>query len=98
MNGIRDVVIRGSEKVIQHYRLLLAHTKNEDERKLYQSRIAREQRLINEFPGVFADRGAATNRLAKALYTEPENHEEERDGMNIVVQRAMQRLRRAANG
>jgi hypothetical protein len=41
MSGIRDLLIRGSKKVIGHYRLLLASAKNEEERELYRSRIAR---------------------------------------------------------
>jgi hypothetical protein len=43
MSGVRDL-IRGSEKVIDHYRVLLAGTKNEKERELYRSRIEREER------------------------------------------------------
>ena len=39
MSGIRDLLIRGSEKVIDHYRVLLAGEKNEKERELYRSRI-----------------------------------------------------------
>jgi hypothetical protein len=47
MSGIRDLLIRGSEKVIAHYRLLLARAKNEKERELY------------ELHGCFPDRFAA---------------------------------------
>lgn len=35
MSGIRDLLIRGSKKVIDHYRLLLASAKKEEERELY---------------------------------------------------------------
>ena len=59
MSGIRDVLIRGSEKVIGHYRLLLASAKNQEERELYRSRIEREQRLLDEFHGGFPNRFAA---------------------------------------
>jgi hypothetical protein len=43
-----DLLIRGSQKVIRHYRLLLASAKTEHERELYKSRIEREQRLLDE--------------------------------------------------
>ena len=41
MSGVQDLLIRGSDKVIGHYRLLLASAKSEQERVLYRSRIAR---------------------------------------------------------
>jgi hypothetical protein len=59
MSGIRDLLIRGSKKVIGHYRLLLASAKNEKERELYRTRIEREQRLLDELHGGFPDRFAA---------------------------------------
>jgi hypothetical protein len=59
MSGIRDLLIRGSEKVIGHNRLLLASAKNEEERELYRSRIEREQRLLDELHGRFPARFAA---------------------------------------
>jgi hypothetical protein len=59
MNGILDLLIRGSEKVIGHYRLLLASAKTEQERELYKSRIEREQRLLDELHGRFTKRFAA---------------------------------------
>ncbi|WP_200948557.1 MULTISPECIES: hypothetical protein [unclassified Bradyrhizobium] len=46
MNSRRDLLIRGSEKVIGHYELLLASAKTEHERELYLQRIERERRLI----------------------------------------------------
>jgi len=46
MSGIRGILIRGSEKVIGHYRLLLLRATNEEERELYRRRIEREQRLL----------------------------------------------------
>jgi hypothetical protein len=51
MSDLSDVLIRGSEKVIEHYRLLLARSTSEGERELYRSRIEREQRLLNELQG-----------------------------------------------
>jgi hypothetical protein len=59
MSGVRDLLIRGSEKVIGHYRLLLARAKTEKERELYRSRIEREQRLLDELRDGFSDRFAA---------------------------------------
>jgi hypothetical protein len=59
MSGIRDVLIRGSEKVIHHYRLLLLGAENEEERELYRRRIEREQRLLEELHGSFPSRFAA---------------------------------------
>lgn len=59
MTDLRDLLIRGSEKVIGHYRLLLASAKTEKERELYRSRIEREQRLLNELQGGLPDRIAA---------------------------------------
>ena len=53
MSGIQDLLIRGSEKVIGHYRLLLASAKNEKELELYRRRIAREQQLLDELHGGF---------------------------------------------
>ncbi|RXH41318.1 hypothetical protein [Bradyrhizobium zhanjiangense] len=59
MSDVRDLLIRGSEKVIGHYRLLLASAKTESERQLYRSRIEREQRLLDKLLGGFPDRFAA---------------------------------------
>jgi hypothetical protein len=47
MTDVRELLIRGSEKVIGHYRLLLAGAKTERERNLYLNRIEREQRLLD---------------------------------------------------
>ena len=57
--SIRDLLIRGSKKIIGHYRLLLASAKNEEERELCRSRIEREQRLLDELHGCFPERFAA---------------------------------------
>jgi hypothetical protein len=57
--SIRDLLSRGSKKIIGHYRLLLASAKNEEERELYRSRIEREQRLLDELHGCFLERFAA---------------------------------------
>ncbi|MCK1651472.1 hypothetical protein IVA88_08455 [Bradyrhizobium sp. 149] len=59
MREVRDLLIRGSEKVIGHYRLLLAGARTESERELYRSRIQREQRLLDELQGGQPDRSAA---------------------------------------
>ena len=61
MSGVRDL-IRGSEKVIDHYRVLLAGTKNEKERELYRSRIEREERLLEDIRG-----GVALDRTGALL-------------------------------
>jgi len=58
MTDVRDLLIRGSEKVIGHYRTLLASAKSEKERGLYLSRIEREQRLLDQL------QQGSTNRLA----------------------------------
>lgn len=58
MSGIIDFLIRGGQKVIEHYRLLLGSAKTEQERELYKSRIEREQRLLDELHGRFTDRFA----------------------------------------
>ncbi len=59
MTNVRALLIRGSEKVISHYRLLLASSKTEKERELYRSRIEREQKLLDELRDRLADRLAA---------------------------------------
>lgn len=59
MTDVREMLIRGSEKVIAHYRLLLAGAKSDKERDLYLSRIDREQRLLDQLQGGFPDQFAA---------------------------------------
>ena len=59
MSGIQELLICGSEKVIGHYRLLLASAKDEEERELYRSRIERELRLLDELHGGFPARFVA---------------------------------------
>ena len=51
MNSQRDLLLRGSEKVIGHYELLLAGARSEHERELYRQRIERERRLIRDLQG-----------------------------------------------
>ncbi|GMP09416.1 MULTISPECIES: hypothetical protein [Bradyrhizobium] len=51
MNRQQEALIRGSEKVIGHYELLLASAKTEHERELYRQRIERERRLIRDLQG-----------------------------------------------
>ena len=58
MNGQRDLLIRGSEKVVGHYELLLASAKSEHERELYRQRIERERRLIRDLQGEWDHRAA----------------------------------------
>jgi hypothetical protein len=48
MSDFRGLFIRGSEKVTEHYRLLLVGAKNEKERELYRNRIEREQKLLGQ--------------------------------------------------
>jgi len=55
----RETLIRGSEKVIAHYRLLLAGAKTDSERELFLSRIAREQRLLEQLRDRTPRRSAA---------------------------------------
>ncbi|MGY4474824.1 hypothetical protein [Bradyrhizobium sp. USDA 3364] len=59
MTDIRELLIQGREKIIGHYRLLLARAKTEKEAELYRSRIEREQRLLDELRDDFPDRFAA---------------------------------------
>ncbi len=59
MSSIRDLLIDGSEKVIGHYRQLLASANTEKERELYRSRIERERRLLDELCKGSPDRFAA---------------------------------------
>jgi hypothetical protein len=59
MSDVHELLIRGREKIIGHYRLLLASAKTESERQLYRSRIEREQRLLDQPQGGFPDRIAA---------------------------------------
>jgi len=59
MSDVRNLLIRGSEKVIEHYRLLLASARTDSERELYRTRIEREQRLLDTLRGAIPDRSAA---------------------------------------
>ncbi|MFK4509241.1 hypothetical protein LPJ38_16510 [Bradyrhizobium daqingense] len=59
MSDVRNLLIRGSEKVIEHYRVLLASAKTESERQLYRNRIEREQRLLETLQGGIPQRSAA---------------------------------------
>jgi hypothetical protein len=49
--NLRDTLIRGSQKVIQHYQALLRYARSEHERQHYRSRIAREEKLIEQLTG-----------------------------------------------
>jgi hypothetical protein len=59
LSGDRDLLIRGSENVVGHYRLLLARSKTEKERELYRNRIEREQRLPDDLRHGIPERFAA---------------------------------------
>jgi hypothetical protein len=60
MSSIQDLLIRGSEKIIDHYQLLPASATTEQERELYRSRIEREQRLLDGLrKGALPERSAA---------------------------------------
>ena len=59
MSDVRNLLISGSEKVIGHYRVLLAGARSESERELYRARIAREQRLLEALQGGLPERAAA---------------------------------------
>ncbi|WP_156947062.1 hypothetical protein [Bradyrhizobium sp. WSM3983] len=57
MNPTVDLLARGSERVISHYRWLPQRTANDEERAAYERRIAEEQRLLaqlarNQLPAV----------------------------------------------
>lgn len=59
MIDVQDILIRGSKKVIDHYRLLLARAQTDGERELYRNRIEREERLLHQLQNGFPDRRAA---------------------------------------
>jgi hypothetical protein len=59
MSDVGSLLIRGSEKVIEHYRLLLRSARSESERELYRARVAREQRLLETLQGDLPDPSAA---------------------------------------
>lgn len=58
MTSQRELLIRGSEKVIGHYELVLASARSEHERELYRQRIERERRLIRDLQGEWDQRAA----------------------------------------
>lgn len=47
MSDVHEFLVRGSMKIIEHYRLLLDRTSSNKERDLYQARIEREQVALN---------------------------------------------------
>lgn len=59
MSDVRDVLIRGSRKIIEHYEFLISRTPSERERELYRRRIERERRLLDDLEGGFPGRRAA---------------------------------------
>ncbi|MGL3208753.1 hypothetical protein [Bradyrhizobium sp. BR 1433] len=46
MNGLQQLLIRGSEKVIGHYQFLLDSATSERERERYRRRIEEERRIL----------------------------------------------------
>ncbi|MCA1395115.1 MULTISPECIES: hypothetical protein [Bradyrhizobium] len=46
MNGLQQLLIRGSEKVIGHYQFLLDSATSEQERERYRRRIEEERRIL----------------------------------------------------
>jgi hypothetical protein len=48
MTSIREVLVRGSEKVISHYQFLLDTAKSETERMHFRQRIEEERRLLQQ--------------------------------------------------
>ena len=59
MTDVRDLLIRGSEKVIDHYRLLLAGAKTEKERELYLSQSSVSKDFSSRLRGGLPNRVAA---------------------------------------
>jgi hypothetical protein len=56
--NVRDLLFRGSEKVIDHYRALLESATKEQERDLCRRRIEREHLLLDELRGFQMRRAA----------------------------------------
>ncbi|MCC8968400.1 hypothetical protein H8A95_40470 [Bradyrhizobium sp. Pear76] len=48
MTELQRLLIRGSEKVIDHYQFLLDTEKSEHERELLKRRIEKERRMLND--------------------------------------------------
>jgi hypothetical protein len=46
MSTTVDLLVRGSAKVIAHYRWLIQRARDEGERAKYEQRIAEEERLV----------------------------------------------------
>lgn len=51
MNSTVDLLARGSDKVISHYRWLLQRIGNDEERAAYERRIAEEERMLDQLAG-----------------------------------------------
>ena len=48
MSSTVDLLVRGSAKVMAHYRWLRQRARNDDERAAYERRIAEEERLVQQ--------------------------------------------------
>jgi hypothetical protein len=59
VNDVEEFLVRGSKKIIDHYRYLLDRTPSKKERDLYQARIEREQVLLNRLLENVLERRAA---------------------------------------
>lgn len=47
MNGLQQLLIRGSEKIIGHYQFLLDAATSEQERERFRRRIEEERRILS---------------------------------------------------
>jgi len=47
MNELRQLLVRGSEKIVGHYQFLLDTAASEGERERFRRRIEEERRILN---------------------------------------------------
>jgi len=69
--NVRDIVVRGSEKVIGHYQLLPATARDNEERELLQIRIVRERQFISETLSGGRLRDAQHQRVGRSAENDP---------------------------